>query len=952
MQLKKIFLTGVISGSIICGTPVFADSQNVGANSSAGVRIITYSKSGVLYRSEMYVGQDNTPSLVTNYTNAHLPKSGVKKQEFYSLDEFNKARASLDSNYKALIAAKTQSSGNMKVANAADDISIGYIPTSGAIYYGSSDCYKSNPSVTSVTGVQSSMVNVTDISKGGILLNQKFNFGTIMEEGLLDSSFTFDAQYDGKVATGKYYYAAALSALIDSGIGSSDNLTANGEKLLSSNPSAFMRNCGVAGLKNFYGGILTTASIRIVSKSHKLDAELKHDIMADLLLVNLSNSLKAKGNYSKDFEKISVTFNTLGNAPFKTPVNNAADYAEYMANALVQNAALKNQCQTGDQAKNETKPDLNACALYISNMQNAVTQGLIYAQSGITNPPAGMSKAQLAKMLSGQIFPHGIKIKTENTLTPKISGTVNNPYLSYLEARDKNGNGISDPFSENVSGILKNAVRVSNQLNTLAARARLLSSIPGLTTAAERQQLNNIASYYEKDSQSIIAATKVCYDDTMKYYSKFPPQTCTDRRGGKDEQGRDVIDDNGNPIPDENRPIKDKNGNPVLDTSGNPTYYPREGKPINFRLANDEIGYLMTTIPNNVFNLYAKDGIVLPGTVAELLFQNARALQYEATYTEKASGLGIDSNSCPRDGKKKECTVYRAGNEIEFGLVFYNEKNYTPEFFGGNANVPSERSGYFLPTVSEPALGIKSDNQYLNPEFNHVKPGARWWQNYSSKDPIRNVQYYSSNPLYFVINHHNLLPYSISDETAQKVNQATAGTKVLFNKVIGADILTGDSSAKHKDNNENAKSAFTLLGAYVAPSLKELAQDKPLPDAEYALSGYATNNNEKGNKVVDCFAGVYLPKLNFSGKNAYPDLKSNSTYGSADPTQYLCNAGTYTISNSNGNLEADYKVATFKLGAEQEKDHLKLQALDQTVKLQLNPISNNFFGVIDTDSKN
>jgi hypothetical protein len=264
--------------------------------------------------------------------------------------------------------------------------------------------------------------------------------------------------------------------------------------------------------------------------------------------------------------------------------------------------------------------------------------------------------------------------------------------------------------------------------------------------------------------------------------------------------------------------------------------------------------------------------------------------------------------------------MIRAANQLSFGLAYYNEKEYSDEFFGGVHNRPGTVSGYIFPSTGLANLG-KSENTYTNSDPsapNVTKKGVRWWQNYKEEAKIDNLTEYKASPLYFVYNLSNLLPIE-----GDVVNRDQGG---LFNKIIGGDTVTGDSSAKQK----NYEVKVVIDGVTSFPSLDRLVMGN-LFSTTYTLSGYATTLNDKA--ANQCFAGVYLPRLNYPGKNKSAQLYAGETYGSVNAEKYLC--------NKNPNRDPNKNWTYFKLGSDSAYG---VKGIEEKSAFSLIPIKN-FFGI-------
>ena len=347
--------------------------------------------------------------------------------------------------------------------------------------------------------------------------------------------------------------------------------------------------------------------------------------------------------------------------------------------------------------------------------------------------------------------------------------------------------------------------------------------------------------------------------------------------------------------------------------------------------------------------------LVLSSSLQEVLFKNTMALQYEVDYTDKATAVAGKSKYC------EPCFI-RSGNQIGFGLAYYNRSLYNEEFFGGAGSTqPNQIAGYIFPNTVIPSLG-NTPNEYINNGINGMREGVRFWTMHKSENAIMKLKSYTAAPLYFVYNSPQLLEYTDDAYNIKSINPyACPGYSdtpkgvvscSLFNKVIGNNMLSADSSAKkfvavpeYGDpydknkitgwHNENKKLYLYRDGAYAAPSLSDYINGKNIPTVSYTFKGEVTTKNTQNKKAEECFAGVYLPSMDYPGNGKEAVLVKNSYYGSTRATKYLCNGNPDYI---NGNtIWSSFELVT-------GKDPSLVKSIEQGGSFSFNHIRN-FFGL-------
>lgn len=850
---KKLIL---IIGLSCCAVQNFANNNMETATNykslSNSEKIVVYSKNGILYRSEMYFGNSKEPNLVNEFTPGAIPKD-AQKHVYHSINEFHNARATLDSNYKITqkkIAAKL----SVNTADADEDTNIklayGFNPSVQEFLQGtgSTECYKSDPETKHNPETSHKMIGVDNAGDWGAVFSYEHDIRLLgIAEGalLFHNNMTLDATYKGTVSDGRYDFVGATAVAVNTGIPGTDNLTENGKNMLNQNRVAFLQSCGSAGVDAFIGGVVVIAEATLTTTSHELDVKLKKELKDDLDLNKLKMVINGQGNFKYTFSKIRLNFKSKGNVEFAQAQDGQTDFTSYIGKKMEENSGYLAQCE------GSVPPNITACATYVDNMSSAISSALTYASGSLSrNQSASRPKGFAANTLYP--FPNGIKMR--GFTNPPIGNSSENRYVTYKDANDGSG-GTPDPFKGITGDVLKNDVAIAHQLITLAARARLLAGIPEYRTKLETNFLNNLGNLFENDAKAIIKAGRTCYINTEELYSQWPDPTC-------------------------NNAVK---------------------------LANGELTVVMTNLPNNVFELYGgKDGNPAKDSVAELLFKNAIALQYEADYTEVATGI-TDSTDAP---------MVRAANQISFGVAYYNSKASEKEFFGGKDG--SGNSGYIMVGMLPPELGY-SNNTYRN--GNLSANGVKWWQYYKGNKAVAKIEAYNASKLYFVLNNPQLL----STEALDTSNS----TNVIFNKVIDDNVLSGDSSTTQNGGGVS----IAPYSNYQVPSLANLINRAKLPAVMYHISGTATAlaNNKKA-AGVSCINGVYLPGINHSKDPSH--LRDKATYGSSIQTKYLC----YRDTEQNA---AD-KWTWFKLG--NGGDAGRVKDLTQTTTLDFTPINGRFFG--------
>lgn len=722
-------------------------------------------------------------------------------------------------------------------------VAIGYIPSIQDLKrtIGPEECYISNPTVDrgSNIAMQSKLVVTSADANGSSMMSNETSVSAGFAGFKSKIGNTYSNNYAGSIATGEYNLAAAVTTTVNTNIPAKNNLTARGIDLLSSNPVKFLENCGTSGVEAYIAGILTTINITVATTSHSASNSFSNTVSAGWGPDQVSNAFKSAKSSEQDFTKVTIKIKSLGNIKFNQPQNGAKDYDTYISNAMAANEADLRSCQL------DRKPDLTACANYITNMSAAVTAAISYAKSAISEPPADSDKRSFGADTL-YVFPNGLNLTHNFANTPvtykdpKVNGSSNTKF-TYIAANydDKT---IVDPYAAgtNASTYLKNAIRLIYQLNALSARAQLLASLPEMTTYKEAAVLTNLAGYYANDAAKIYQVSRKCYDAILT-----------------------------------------KDSSDINECNGSDT---------KIDVAQGAVSFKLNELPDNVFQLYSKT-TPMRGGKQELLFRNTIALQYDVDYLEIATGIYSTQ------------TMIRSANQIGFGLAYYNSLGYSSEFFGGDSKRPTNVEGYLLPNTVVPQLG-HDENIYLNYSLpDKVFTGVQWWQPGKDETAISSLSNYKARSLYFIYN-GNLLSDPLNPDKADDPNDPEnvgepplmSGKKGLFNKVIGNgdDQITGDSSAKQ---NQRLLMLHTN-GTYKVPSISDLRKGV-LPRISYSFHGVVTTKNSVNKQAEQCFAGVHIPdNMKYPGKGKPAQLPANSTYGSTNTLNSLCNSNPdYALAN-------------------------------------------------------
>lgn len=858
MTKLNIYLLAGISCLLAANSTVAAASLTL--NNDIDGKVVAYSKNGKLYKYEMYIAHSKTPVLVSRMSSDTIP-SDVQITTYPTLRAFDQ-----------------EQSKHTKIQSYAGDgvkIAFGYIPSIQKFYdgVGPDSCYISDPTVDRGNNIamQSQLIATSADSADSSMMSNDTSVQAAFEEFKSKADNTFSKNYAGAVDTGEYNLAAAVTTIVNTNIPAKNNLTPNGIDKLE-NPLQFLNSCGSSGISAFIAGILTTVNIKVITTSHTASNNFSNSVSAGWGPVDVSNAFQSGKNNAEDFKQVNITVNKLGNIKFNEPHNGVNDYDSYIQKAM--DAALPDlvKCQTTQNEKTSQRPDLTACANYITNISTAINEGIRYAKAAISEPPSGSDKKSFGADTLYK-FPNGLNFSHNSgkTMPSYKDPTGDGAKITYYPANN-NGKNIEDPFkTSNVATYLQNAIRLVYQLNALSARALLLASQPSVTTPDEVIFLQDLASLYSLDALDILRVSNGCFDGIFKA--------------------------NSSNIPECKKTIS---------------------------IANDAEKFKLSELPSYVLKLYSKD---FPDTksLQELLFQNALALQYDVGYTEIATAVAKKAAKC----SKNSCGIVRIGNQIGFGLAFYNASRYSTEFFGGAKNVGPQVAGYIFPTTITPKLGLGQSVTYTNDgPGGGTNRGVQWWQQHKDELPQNQEQEYEAAPLYFVFNHPQLLPTGF-EQSKMVVNSALPfpiGPEGVFNKIIARNgYYTGDSSAAQNGRVQ------TLVkdGSYSPPSIKELIAGGELPTPIYNFSGVATTLDPN---ATQCFNGVYVPHMRYPGKDKRGQLVNNSTYGSLNAKRYFCNA--------NPSSKDTWSNFIF----ENSSDMITVSNMKVNKTFILNPIKN-FFGL-------
>lgn len=423
-------------------------------------------------------------------------------------------------------------------------------------------------------------------------------------------------------------------------------------------------------------------------------------------------------------------------------------------------------------------------------------------------------------------------------------------YIAYVPANSPSFEEDASDISAANSEQLQNAVQLVYALNTLGQRAMLLASMTNEVTPSEAAALTQLANYYFSDSKTITNVANSCYN-TIIASGQSNPSECG-------------------------------------------------SQPLS--LAGGELTTFLGSLPNNPYILYSQGSIEGNSElILTLLYKNSIALQYNVLYNEMTTGIATNGD------------IIRAGNQIPFGIAFYNPIITSPEFYGNNQGYSSS-SGYILPSQNIPQLKAPGEgNNYYNPSINGgYSLGTEWVQLYDkSGGVITQAVSYPESSLYFTLFYPN---DGYFDFFIPGQNQTSLGyfSSVGLNKIIAPNTLTYDSQSM-AINFSTYASGLNLYNqvSYTIPTLSGLANGQLLPSFSYQGAGYvigAANNTETAASY--CLAGTFLPNL--SGNNI------DKPYGYPyTPFNYFCasdNGGSayFTLGNSNNtttyNISSPYEV--------------------------------------------
>lgn len=327
-------------------------------------------------------------------------------------------------------------------------------------------------------------------------------------------------------------------------------------------------------------------------------------------------------------------------------------------------------------------------------------------------------------------------------------------------------------------------------------------------------------------------------------------------------------------------------------------------------LASGGVTSSLAGLPNNPYELYYSGNYNV--SVVPLLYKNSIALQYNVLYNEMTTGIAANGD------------LIRAGNQIPFGIAFYNAATATPEFYGNN-QAGASNSGYILASQNIPQLKAPGQgNNYYNPTSNNgYSLGTEWVQLYdNSASVILQALSYPESSLYFTLfDANNRIDFFNPGQY-----QASLGAfyNVGLNKIIAPNSLTVDSQSVNNSNqNAIGLSLFNQV-AYTIPNIFGLASGQLLPSFGYQGEGYVIgtyNNSDTG--AASCLSGTFLPSLSGSTitkSYGYPNL----------PYGYFCannGSSAYFALNSSSTGGTSYSISSPY----------------EVIMLSFTPI-NNFFG--------
>lgn len=791
MKQTKFLLSNIIAAFAIasCGGGGSSASSTTPANSNR-TKVSAYVSNGMLYKYDLYLGNGDKPSYSVKYVSDSTPHTKLKRKDYPSLTAFLADKANLDARFKSLknTSSNLASISNTNVspkAGTSNGLAVGYIPSVGAILYGSgnNECYYTNPTIDTTTATYATSFNVTNSTFNHSSMHSPSFSVSGMIDGLeISDTPSYTSSNQGSAASGLFTLGSAVAAVVNTGVPLNNNMSINGVNTFNASPGTFFQNCGSAALTGYVGGILTTLDLQVITNSNSVTQSFSNTVtgsVASESAVSVSLAFTNSEANSSSFTNVTMNYTSYGDVlfnPSDAASANAPDYTTYIANALLANQQSYVQC-------NSESPVLSSCSSFNTAMTNAINQGAIYANNSVSS---GNGASTL------YAFPYGINLQGSNFTSPQVSVGV---YVSYVDANSKFiSSSPIDPFSQNLSG-LENAVQLTYALNSLAKRAALLGSLPGLYTNNEQAVLNNLANYYSNDAKNIQTAITNCYQATIASYESNP-SVCSN----------------------------------------------------TISLANGGVGYSFSNLPNNPYQAYPQNS---SNPLVDLLLINSVALQYQIQYNEVGTGVWNSD-------------MIRAGNQIAFGLAYFNQQLSAGEYSGQTSLISS---GYILPNISAPILMSPNGAGYYNQNSNTTfETSTQWGQPYGSS-PVSESVTYPDSPLYFVLydvnsNPLNLLPIG------QSVDNMLEIYSVGINKVIGNNILTTDSQSM-LSNGSGYNSWFSYAGAaFNFPTLNQLANGAILPSYILGNAGQVTgsanglNSNSSANAAATCLNGVFLPDLN------------------------------------------------------------------------------------------
>lgn len=723
MKLKNMtqLLLSTLTGVILAGCNSGTTSQTSPTPATTQSQKITaYAKDGKLYKYEMYLGNSKKVVYAVEYARGSLP-NGILKYNYKSLAEFLKDRPKLDKRFKEVVTSSVVSQ-SLQASLSSNGIAVGYIPSIDAVFSGSGNnsCYITNPAVSTSSVQASSDFSVTDsTSSNQSMMSNSTSVAAGIGAFSASNTTSFSNSYQSTAANGSYVLGSAVSAIVNTGVPSTNNLTANGLNLYNTSPVQFLQTCGSSAIASYVGGILTTLNLQVSATSESASQAFSNSASVGWNSNSISNAFSNSSSSSGAFNGVSMTYTTYGDVDFINSENNAQDYSTYVANALAANQSYYEQCAA-------STPNLAACSTFNSNMSAAIMQATTYAQGALAN---GNGAQMLYAFPDGIFLPEGSGYNN-----PQVSGGGS---ISYVNANESSLVSITDPFVAQSPNLIK-ALQLSYQINTLAARASLLASLPGLYTPEENNSLMNLANFYYQDSKNIISAASSCYNSIMSSYASNPTE-CSNAT-------------------------------------------------INY--VNDTLSTTLDSLPSNVYQLYYGTSAPAVGSIQSLLFNNSIALQYDVSYYEYGTGMWNGGDE-----------MIRAANTLNFGLAYFNQWTGSREFYGNTGTTVNQGyilPSIDNPVLGSPFTG----NTYYNTHYSAgSETGTQWWQPYGGSVSNGYIMYPTS-PVYFMLYNNDTVrdpfnPFPLGESVAFSINYSGIG----INKIIGPNTLSGDSSASNNDSS-------------------------------------------------------------------------------------------------------------------------------------------------------